>query len=134
MIFFRSSKRAELIRLAYVAGAILMLLAVALGAFGTHALGASLRISGNLEVYNTANQYHFFHALALLIIAGMGQRIPERMMMVVVYSMLIGVVLFSGSLYLLAVLDFSALGIITPIGGVSMLLAWFCLVLSQIKS
>ena len=126
-------KHRQLVQLAYVMGAALMLFAVALGAFGSHMFGPELRANGNLHVFNTANQYHFIHALALLIIAGMGERIRLGMLSVVVYAMLLGVILFSGSLYLLALFDIKALGIITPIGGVSLLLAWLGLVASQLQ-
>ena len=134
MISLRSPKQTELVQSAYVTGAALMLLAVALGSFAAHVLAPDLRANGNLEVFGTANKYHFIHALALLIIASMGDRVSVGIMALAVYAILIGVILFSGSLYLLAVFDIRQLGLITPFGGLSLLAAWFCLLLGLLQN
>jgi uncharacterized membrane protein YgdD (TMEM256/DUF423 family) len=129
-----SQNHTKFVQLAYVVGTVLMLLAVALGAFGAHALGPELRANGKLAVFNTANKYHFIHALALLIIAGVGARVSKTIQAMVVTTMLVGIVLFSGSLYLLAVFDIKQLGLVTPLGGLCLLLAWFFLLLGLIQN
>lgn len=113
------------IRLAAVAG----FSAVALGAFGAHALRAQLA-AAQWQSYQTAVQYHFYHALALLAVALLLQRYPERVWWRFSAALFAaGIVLFSGSLYLLAIVDRSALPAfwvwLTPAGGVSFLMAWF---------
>jgi uncharacterized membrane protein YgdD (TMEM256/DUF423 family) len=93
---------------------------VAMGAFGAHALKAIL--SENLmDVYKTAVSYQMWHALALGLIAA--QPFSRRLYWAGCL-MAVGIVLFSGSLYLLAILNYSWLGMITPIGGICFLLAW----------
>ena len=104
-----------------VAGAILMALAVALGAFGAHGLRSRLD-TYSLGVYEKAVFYHFVHALGLLIAA----KFP-----IVCWLLVAGIAFFSGSLYLLAVTGNRALGAITPIGGVCFIAAW---VLLAVKS
>jgi len=104
-----------------VAGAILMALAVALGAFGAHGLRSRLD-AYSLGVYEKAVFYHFVHALGLLIAA----KFPT-----VCWLLVAGIAFFSGSLYLLAVTGNRALGAITPIGGVCFIAAW---VLLAVKS
>lgn len=109
-------------------GAIAMLLAVALGAFGAHGLEG--KIDANmLSAYETGVQYHIAHALGLLVIGlvadklGESKRVSRAAMFIVA-----GIVLFSGSLYVMAVTDISMLGIITPFGGVSFMIGWGYLV------
>jgi uncharacterized membrane protein YgdD (TMEM256/DUF423 family) len=105
--------------------AALCLVAVGLGAFGAHALKATLQSNGMLDVWNKAVLYHFLHALALLVLAlhGAGNR--------VVYLLLGGgIVFFSGSLYVLALTNIRWLGAITPIGGLCFLAGWAWLIIS----
>jgi len=118
----------------YIAvGAIAALLAVAIGAFGAHMLED--RISAHyLDVYRTGVQYQMFHALGILLIAALADRLPSRK--AALWSarlLLIGIVLFSGSLYLLAVSGVDALGAVTPLGGVSFIAGWICLALAVRK-
>lgn len=102
--------------------AILGALAVILGAFGAHALADLLAKNGTLEVWKTASQYHFLHALALLTIGATGLRARCTF-----GCLLAGVIVFSGSLYVLAVTNIKWLGAITPIGGVLMIVGWVML-------
>jgi uncharacterized membrane protein YgdD (TMEM256/DUF423 family) len=105
------------------------LLAVALGAFGAHALKSTLESHGMVEVWNKAVLYHFIHALMLigLALSGAGNRIA--------YALLgCGIVFFSGSLYLMAVTNIRWLGAITPIGGLCFLAGWAWLVIFPIRS
>jgi uncharacterized membrane protein YgdD (TMEM256/DUF423 family) len=108
--------------------AALCFLAVALGAFGAHALKATLQESGMLDVWNKAVLYHFLHALALVVLAllGTGNRVA--------YFLLAGGILFfSGSLYALALTNVRWLGAITPIGGLCFLAGWAWLIISPPK-
>lgn len=99
-------------------------LAVALGAFGAHALKETLQANETSEVWKTAVLYHFVHALALLMLAMLpvASRAPSTLFIA-------GVVLFSGSLYLLALTNIKWLGAITPLGGLCFLAGWVCLAL-----
>ena len=94
-------------------------LAVALGAFGAHALKHLLAQNGMAGVWETAVFYHFVHAVMLFVLAGR-KPFPAAAW----WSFLIGICVFSGSLYLLAATNVLWLGAITPIGGVSFLLGW----------
>lgn len=102
------------------------LLAVALGAFGAHGLRARLSPE-MMAVYRTAVEYQFYHALALLAVALLALRAASPWLNVAGYAFSTGVILFSGSLYLLAVTGTRWLGAITPLGGVALLLGWFAL-------
>lgn len=102
-------------------GALNALLAVAAGAFGAHALRERLD-PHLLEVFETGVRYHLIHALGLFAVAFVAsQQKPTRFAGI---AMLVGIVLFSGSLYALALSGVRLLGIITPFGGVAFLLAW----------
>jgi uncharacterized membrane protein YgdD (TMEM256/DUF423 family) len=109
-------------------GAILMALAVALGAFGAHGLRARLD-AYSMGVYEKAVFYHFIHALGLLIVSYLPKTGTFSMAAAstVCALLLAGVVIFSGSLYLLAVTGNRWLGAITPIGGLSFIAAWLML-------
>lgn len=109
-------------------GSLMMFLAVALGAFGSHALRGRLT-DYSLDVYKTAVLYHMVHALGLFVVAWLGMQIHDVKITLAGSFMLAGIFLFSGSLYLLAVTGQKWLGAITPLGGLSFLLAWFFLFL-----
>ena len=100
-------------------------LAVALGAFGAHVLKSTLQANGTLEAWQTAVVYHLAHAVALVALALHGATNRGAF-----YLLLAGVIIFSGSLYLLATTDARWLGAITPIGGLCLLAGWAWLVIS----
>ena len=104
--------------------AVLCFLAVALGAFGAHGLRSTLEAHGMLDVWNKAVFYHFIHAIALLALALYGTINRGGCLL-----LLIGILLFSGSLYLLALTNLGWLGPITPLGGLCFLAGWAWLVL-----
>ena len=109
------------------------LLAVALGAFGSHALKNKLAPE-LMAVYQTANQYHFYHTLALFLIGVLALQMPQTNgLQWAGFAMLGGLVLFSGSLYVLALSGIRVLGAITPLGGVSFLIAWGILTVTIIR-
>jgi len=100
-------------------------LAVVLGAFGAHALKGTLIANGMSDVWNRAVFYHFIHALVLLVLAAVPG--TERMVSALFGA---GILVFSGSLYLLALTNIRWLGAITPIGGLCFLAGWLWLVIS----
>ena len=111
-------------RLALMAGAVAMFMAVALGAFGAHALKARLA-PDMAAVWQTAVQYHAWHALALLATGVLLAQDPARSLLGTAgWLFVAGIVLFSGSLYLLALTGTRGLGAVTPIGGVAWLAGW----------
>lgn len=111
-------------RLALTLGAALAFAAVALGAFGAHALKARLG-PDMAQVWQTAVQYHGWHALALVAAGLLLLHRPEAAALAVAAWLFVaGVVLFSGSLYLLALTGTRSLGAVTPFGGAALLAGW----------
>ena len=108
--------------------AVLLALAVGLGAFGAHGLKARLD-PYHLDIYKTAVLYHFLHALGMLIVAVMPKAnvLSESDAGAVCWLLFIGILIFSGSLYLLAVTGTGILGAITPFGGVAFIIGWLVL-------
>lgn len=111
-------------RLFLALGGIAALLAVALGAFGAHALKA--RIAPELvQVYQTGAEYHFYHALGMILVGLSAFHRPRSACLRGAgWAMLAGIVLFSGSLYLLALTGLAWLGAVTPLGGAAFIAAW----------
>ncbi|GAA0133591.1 DUF423 domain-containing protein [Paenibacillus sp. YSY-4.3] len=110
-------------------GAIIMLLAVALGAFGAHVLEPI--ITGSIDTYKTGVQYHMIHGVGMILAAlAAGLWGDSRKLRWSARLFLIGIILFSGSLYMLAVTGWKWLGPITPLGGVSFIAGWLMLALS----
>lgn len=107
-------------------GALSAALAVALGAFAAHGLRS--RVSPEaLQAFETGARYHMYHALALLAVAWAVSRWPSAWVSAAGWLFVAGTVLFSGSLYLLAVTGVRALGAITPLGGLAFILGWLAL-------
>ncbi|WP_110112676.1 DUF423 domain-containing protein [Bacillus sp. CGMCC 1.16541] len=116
-----------------ILGAINALLAVALGAFGAHGLEGKISAK-YLEVWKTGVLYHMFHALGLFVVAFLAGRFPESSLVQASgWIMLVGIVLFSGSLYVLSTSGIKILGAITPFGGVAFIVAWILIVIAAIK-
>ena len=120
------------------AGAIAAFLAVALGAFGAHALRERLP-PDLLAIYHTGVEYHFWHALGLLAIgltAGLAAPLPpgSALLKWAGWLMIAGIVVFSGSLYALALTGVRSLGAATPIGGVCLLAAWALLASAAVRA
>lgn len=114
------------------AGAVSALLAVAAGAFGAHLLEARLTDAA-LRTFETAARYQMYHALALLFAGRFLVRRPSRMLLASCWMFLLGTVLFSGSLYGLALSGERWLGAVTPSGGLFFLLGWLCLGLGALR-
>lgn len=116
-------------RIFWIAGAILAFLAVGAGAFGAHALRA--RVAPDLlEVFETGARYNMYHALALLAAGWAAGQWPGALSTAAGWLFIAGTLIFSGSLYLLALTGVRWLGAITPIGGVAFLAGWACLALA----
>ena len=114
-------------------GSINAFLAVALGAFGAHALKSRLS-EEMLAIFQTGVHYHLIHALGLLLIGILVERIPESSL--ISWSgglLLLGIVIFSGSLYVLSLSGIRAFGAVTPFGGVSFLAGWILLAIAALR-
>jgi uncharacterized membrane protein YgdD (TMEM256/DUF423 family) len=108
--------------------ALVIFLGVGLGAFGAHGLAARLEETGRLANWETATFYHLIHGIALFVIALARER-P-----IGYFWFLAGIVLFSGSLYTLALTDITRLGAITPLGGLSFLVGWILWIIPRKSS
>jgi uncharacterized membrane protein YgdD (TMEM256/DUF423 family) len=117
-----------------VLGSLNAMLAVILGAFGAHGLKG--RIAENmLAVYQTGVQYHFYHALGLIVVGLIVmQTLPSIWFKSAGWLMLAGILLFSGSLYMLSVTQLRWLGAITPFGGTAFIFAWLALFVGIIRA
>jgi uncharacterized membrane protein YgdD (TMEM256/DUF423 family) len=105
-------------------------ISVIFGAFASHALKD--RLSANsLSIWETGTRYQMYHALALMLVALLISRFPDSVLLVVAgYAFIAGILIFSGSLYGLTLTGIRWLGAITPIGGIALILGWFCLALA----
>ena len=121
-------------RLFLVLGALFGGLAVAGGAFASHALKAQLSVR-SLEIFETGARYQMYHALALLAVAILYQQLNNNSILLNVAggAFTVGILLFSGSLYVLSLLGIGWLGAITPLGGVAFLVGWGCLAIVGLK-
>lgn len=105
-----------------ITGSLHMALAVILGAFAAHAL-KSILDEYSTDIYKTGNFYHFIHGLALIMVGVLQQQF-EIDLTISGFSFFIGMVLFSGSLYSIALIGLKSLGAITPIGGLLFIIGW----------
>jgi uncharacterized membrane protein YgdD (TMEM256/DUF423 family) len=112
---------------------LLMATAVSLGAFGAHGL-KKIITPDMLSVYQTGVQYQFYHALGLLGVAFIAHVNSTKLVNMAGNLMFTGVMIFSGSLYLLVILNIKWLGAITPIGGVLMVISWVLLAWAVFRS
>jgi uncharacterized membrane protein YgdD (TMEM256/DUF423 family) len=109
-------------------------IAVALGAFGAHSLSAYFKDKPALEAnFKTGVQYHFYHTMALLGAAWASGRWSSSLIPLGGWLFVLGIILFSGSLYLLSLTGKRWLGAITPLGGLAFLAGWVCLALGAIQ-
>ncbi|CAM2971855.1 DUF423 domain-containing protein [Paenibacillus sediminis] len=105
-------------------GAVMAMLSVAIGAFGAHILKSHIS-SEMMEVYHTGVQYHMIHAIGIILIAlAAGQWGESRKLLWAARLLFVGIILFSGSLYVLSISGVRILGAITPLGGVSFIAGW----------
>lgn len=119
-----------------ITAAIFGIIAIAFGAFGAHALKEKLDIA-QLATFETGVRYQMYHALFLFFVASF-TGISEKARASIYYCTLIGVILFSGSIYLLATqtltgINFKPIGFVTPIGGLLLLISWFLLLVNLLR-
>jgi uncharacterized membrane protein YgdD (TMEM256/DUF423 family) len=120
-------------RTTLLTGAVMAALAVAVGAFGAHGLKQILAETGRSDVFETAVRYHFYHALALLLNGVLMNQFASPAGRYTSLLFTLGIVFFSGSLYVLSLTGIGVLGAITPVGGVLFIAGWICLLLSVYK-
>lgn len=108
--------------------AVMGMLAVMIGAFGSHVVKSHID-AAHLDIYETANRYHFYHTLALMGVAMLYRDVPSKWLQWSGRLFIIGTCIFSISLYALAILGdgYKFLGAITPIGGLSLIIGWISL-------
>ena len=110
-----------------------MILVVALGAFGAHALKAVLSVK-QLQTWSTATDYHFYHALGLTGLGIWSERLKSSQFVTMSgLFLMLGILLFSGSLYLLALTGITKFGMMTPVGGIFFMLGWFFWIVAVLK-
>lgn len=106
-----------------------------LGAFGAHGLEAILVENGRLDTFQTAVNYHFYHTLVLLGIGILASVKPQwKGFSITAWCMILGILIFSGSLYVLSLTGITWLGATAPLGGLSFILGWCSLVYLSIKN
>ncbi|TVR15095.1 MAG: DUF423 domain-containing protein [Balneolaceae bacterium] len=116
-----------------ITGAIFMALAVAFGAFGAHIVQDAL-MPDRFKVYETAVQYHVYHALGLLILGAVAANYEDSKWLArSAVCLIAGIFIFSGSLYILTLTDTAWLGMITPIGGFLFILGWIFFAIGVIR-
>ena len=121
-------------KLFIIIGAVYGALAVMIGAFGAHALKDTLESSGRLETFETGVKYQFYHALALVLLGIIMMNAKHHFYQYAGYSFSLGIIIFSGSLYILCLTGITKFGMITPLGGLLMILGWIFLLLGAVKT
>jgi uncharacterized membrane protein YgdD (TMEM256/DUF423 family) len=120
---------------ALIAAGVLGFLGVALGAFGAHALEEVLKANAREETWDTAVFYHMIHAALLGVIGALANRANEgKWLKFATIATIVGIFIFSGSLYLLSLTNMKWLGAITPLGGLSFMAAWILLIIHATKN
>ncbi|WP_268033831.1 DUF423 domain-containing protein [Algoriphagus sp. PAP.12] len=121
----------QIIMIAGLSGAI----AVGLGAFGAHGLAGILAETGRTDTFETAVKYHFYHTLALFLIGVLSIVKPQwKSLSFATWSLVFGIIVFSGSLYILSLSGVTWWGAVTPLGGVGFILGWLGLFYSALRN
>lgn len=128
-----TARNVELLRVSLVFGAVFALLAVMAGAFGAHGLRGVLGDRG-LEVFQTAVTYQVYHSLALILVSILPMAgLSRRLLGIAAGFFVVGILLFSGSLYLLVLTDIRWVGPVTPVGGISFMVGWILVTISGFR-
>ena len=120
-------------RIFAIAGALAAMSGVTLGAFGAHALRDRLS-PADLEIFETGVRYHMYHALGLFAVAWASSRWPSGATTAAGWLLIVGIVVFSGSLYTLVLTGQRWLGAVTPLGGVALIAGWAALAWAALRS
>lgn len=107
---------------------------VGLGAFGAHGLAATLEANDRVSVFETASRYHLIHALAIMSAAWLTTQTTDPRAAWGGYLLAVGVVIFSGSLYILAIANLGIMGAVAPVGGVLLVMGWLSLAWVALRS
>ena len=110
-------------KLYIITGSVFAALAILFGAFGSHALKEKLTPE-QLEIYDIATRYLMFHALGIFAIGILGYQVPNEVLTWPLLLMIFGILIFSGSLYLISLAGYKKLGMVTPIGGLALIISW----------
>ena len=110
-------------KLYIITGSVFAALAILFGAFGSHALKEKLTFE-QLEIYDIATRYLMFHALGIFAIGILGYQMPSEVLTWPLLIMVFGILIFSGSLYLISLVGYKKLGMVTPIGGLALIISW----------
>ena len=110
-------------KLYIITGSVFAALAILFGAFGSHALKEKLTLE-QLEIYDIATRYLMFHALGIFAIGILGYQGPSEVLTWPLLIMVFGILIFSGSLYLISLAGYKKLGMVTPIGGLALIISW----------
>ena len=110
-------------KLYIITGSVFAALAILFGAFGSHALKEKLTLE-QLEIYDIATRYLMFHALGIFVIGILGYQVPSELLTWPLSLMIFGILIFSGSLYLISLAGYKKLGMVTPIGGLALIISW----------
>ena len=121
-------------KLFLLAASIFGILGTIIDAFGTHKFAPYLREVGRLDTFETAIKYQFYHTFVLLVIGVLLFNSQPKMLIYAGYSFILGIIIFSGSLYILCATGITRLGIITPIGGLAFITGWILLAVGFYKS
>ena len=121
-------------RLTFITGAVFAGLAVAIGAFGAHGLKEILASTGRADTFELAVRYQFYHAFALLITGFLMNQFSLKTLTYASLFFALGIVLFSGSLYVLALSGLTKLGAVTPLGGVCFLAGWIMILVAVART
>jgi uncharacterized membrane protein YgdD (TMEM256/DUF423 family) len=116
-----------------LSGAIFGCIAVMVGAFGAHALNATLAATGRIDTYELAVRYQFYHSLALVLVGLLMGQFSSKLLGYSGLSFSLGIILFSGSLYVLSLTGKTILGAVTPFGGLFFILGWVFLMAGLYK-
>lgn len=120
-------------KLFLILGSTLGAFAVAIGAFGAHALQQILKNNNRLDTFETGVKYQFYHALALILLGILMHKFDHRMFTYSGFGFFAGILIFSGSLYILSLTGITKWGAITPIGGVALIFGWVALLIGIIR-
>jgi len=117
-----------------IIAAVLGAISVGIGAFGAHGLKATLLANERLDTFETAVKYQFYHTLAIFIIGLLMYRISDDLLPYAALAMLIGIMFFSGSLYILSITNTGVWGAVTPVGGLFLIIGWVLLIIAFAKT
>jgi uncharacterized membrane protein YgdD (TMEM256/DUF423 family) len=121
-------------KLFLLAGSVLGMLGVGLGAFGAHAFKAMLESTGRFDTYETGIKYMFYHALALVLVGILAKDFTAKTLTYSGYSFIFGTIIFTGSLLLICFTGIKIFGAVAPIGGTLMLVGWALLFYTVLKA